>query len=101
MERRSALSRGVLAALASQLILVACGGGGGDDGGITNPPPPPPPAGVASVTVTLSSSTINVTQTSQATAVLRDAQSNVLSGRTVAWTSSNTAVATCRPPRVS
>ena len=94
MERRVFPLRGVGATLAAVLFLNACGGGGGDDGGITNPPPPPPPAAVASVAVTLASSTINVTQTSQATAVLRDAQNNVLTGRTVTWTSSNTAVAT-------
>ena len=92
MERRLVTVRGVGAALASQLILVSCGGGGGDDGGITNPPPPPP-AAVASVTVTLAPTTINVGQTSQATAVLRDAQNNVLTGRTVTWSSSNSAVA--------
>jgi len=41
----------------------------------------------------LASSTINAGQTSQATAVLRDAQNNILTSPTVTWTSSNTAVA--------
>lgn len=64
----------------------ACGGGGGD---VVEPPP-----AVASVTVSLAASQIFIGQTSQGTAVLRDAQSNVLTGRTVSWSSSNTAVAT-------
>ena len=48
---------------------------------------------VASVSVSLTSP-LGVGQTTQASAVLRDANSNVLSGRVVTWTSSNTAVAT-------
>jgi hypothetical protein len=44
------------------------------------------------VTVTVATTQVNVGQTSQATAVLRDAQNNVLS-RTVTWSSSNTSVA--------
>ena len=72
------------------LVFLGCGGGGGDDGGVTTPPPP---AAVASVSVTLLVSTVNVGQTSTATAVVRDAQNNVLN-RTVTWSSSNTNVAT-------
>ena len=52
----------------------------------------PPP--VASVTVTLASSTLTTGQLTQATATLRDASGNVLTGRSVTWTSSNTSVAT-------
>jgi uncharacterized protein YjdB len=48
---------------------------------------------VATVTVTVASS-IDVGQTTAATAVLRDAGGNVLNGRAVSWTSNNTAVAT-------
>jgi len=48
---------------------------------------------VATVTVTLASSTINPGQTSQGTAIARDANNNILTGRTIAWQSSNTAVA--------
>lgn len=72
----------VVLALAS----AACGGGGGD---VVDPP-----AAVASVTVTLAAPQIFIGQTSQATAVLRDAQNNTLTGRPVTWSSSNTAVAT-------
>jgi uncharacterized protein YjdB len=49
---------------------------------------------VASVAVTLGSSSLGVGQTTSATAVLRDASNNVLSGRAVSWSSTNTAVAT-------
>lgn len=49
---------------------------------------------VATVTVTLASGTIGVGATTQATATLRDANNNVLTGRTVTWASGNTAFAT-------
>jgi hypothetical protein len=67
------------------IVAIACGGGGGD---IVDPP-----AAVASVSVTLASAQIFIGQSSQGTAVLRDAANNVLTGRTINWTSSNTAVA--------
>ena len=53
---------------------------------------PPPP--VASVSVSLTSSSLNVGQTTQAAATLKDASGAVLTGRTVTWSSSNTAIAT-------
>jgi len=49
---------------------------------------------VASVTVTLNSSSISVGQSTQANAVIKDASGNVLIGRSIAWKSSNTTVAT-------
>jgi len=49
---------------------------------------------VASVSVSLASSSISTGATTQATATLRDANNNVLTGRVVAWSSGNTAVAT-------
>lgn len=52
-----------------------------------------PPAPVASVAVTPPSSTIAVGQTTQLTAQPRDAQGNSLANRVVAWSSTNTAVA--------
>lgn len=52
----------------------------------------PPP--VSTVTVTLSAPTISVGQSTQATAVLRDGSGAVVTGRTIAWSSSNTGVAT-------
>lgn len=60
------------------------------------PPPPPPsaPAPVASVSVSLAASSLNVGQTTQGTVTLQDSANNVLAGRTTAWSSSNTGVAT-------
>src|SRR6478672_983659 len=66
------------------LLYVACGGGGGDGTGIKP---------VASVTVTIAASTIPVNGTTQATAVAKDANGTVVSGKTAAWTSLTPAVA--------
>ncbi len=51
-------------------------------------------APVSTVTVSLNSSSITTGQTTQATAVAKDAAGNVLSGRTITWSSSATSVAT-------
>lgn len=51
-------------------------------------------APVATVTVTLVASSIAVGASTQATAVLKDAADNALSGRTVTWTSATPSVAT-------
>jgi uncharacterized protein YjdB len=59
---------------------------------VTVTPPAPPP--VASVSATLASASLTVGQTTQATAVLKDAAGNVLTGRTITWSSANTDVAT-------
>lgn len=56
------------------------------------PSSPVQTAAVATVSVSLNS-TLPVKQTAQATATLRDASGNVLTGRTIVWTSSNPAVA--------
>ena len=50
-------------------------------------------APVASVSVTLASNTLNVGQTTQATATTRDSAGNVLTGREIKWGSSDSAVA--------
>ncbi len=52
-----------------------------------------PPAPVATVTVTPASDTIASGATQQLTATLRDAGGNILTGRTVTWSTSNGAVA--------
>ncbi len=57
------------------------------------PPPPPPPAPVATVTVSPSSATLVPQQGTLLTATLRDASGNTLTGRTIQWTSTATAVA--------
>lgn len=75
------------------LILLAAGCGGGSDGGGTTPPPPAP-ATVATVDVSPASSTLAIGATAQLSATTRDAAGNTLSGRTVTWTSANSAVAT-------
>ena len=49
---------------------------------------------VETVAVTLASSSIYVGQTTQASAVTKDASGNTLAGRTIAWTSSSSSVAT-------
>src|SRR5207245_1164673 len=56
--------------------------------------PPPPPAPVAQVSVTPASATLAVGGAQQLAATLTDSSANVLTGRTVTWASSNTAVAT-------
>jgi uncharacterized protein YjdB len=59
-----------------------------------NPPPPKP---VATVTVTPPSASLVVGTTRQLAAETRDDAGNVLSGRAISWSSSNTAVATVDP----
>jgi trimeric autotransporter adhesin len=56
---------------------------------------------VASVTVSLASSTIGVGQTTPATATTKDANGNVLVGRSVTWSSDNTSIATVSTGTVS
>jgi hypothetical protein len=51
-------------------------------------------APVDSVRVTLAATSLNPGQTTQATATTYDSADNVLTGRTISWSSSNTAVAT-------
>ena len=84
--RTPCLTAGLALALATAL-LTACGGGDSSTG-------PQPPAAVASVTVTLANPSLPQGQTTQATATLRDASGAVLTNRNVAFSSSNTAVAT-------
>jgi hypothetical protein len=48
---------------------------------------------VATVTVTLSATSVSVGQSTQATATLKDAAGNVLTGRSIAWSSSAPSVA--------
>src|SRR5713101_6387654 len=55
------------------------------------------PIPAATVTVTPATASVVVGGTQQLTATLRDAANNVLTGRTVTWSSSNTAVATVDP----
>ncbi len=52
------------------------------------------PLAVSTVSVTLGSSTLTAGQTTQATAVPRDASGHIISGQTISWSSANTSVAT-------
>ncbi|MEQ1689789.1 MAG: Ig-like domain-containing protein [Gemmatimonas sp.] len=72
--------------------LAACGGGG--DGAPTNPATTPGPVAVSTVTVTTPQTNLIPPQTVQLAITLRDASSNVVTGRTIAWTSSSPQVAT-------
>jgi trimeric autotransporter adhesin len=63
------------------------------DGPLTVSAPTPVQATTASVVVTIDSSTLAPGHTAQARAVAKDAQGNVLSGKTASWVSSNAAVA--------
>ena len=72
-------------------VLMACGGGGSDS---TTTPQPPGPAAVATVSVTLSVTSLLPGRSATATAEMRSAAGDVLSGRSVSWSSSNTAIAT-------
>src|SRR6266566_1759738 len=53
-----------------------------------------PPAPVATVTLTPASATVNEGQTLQLTATLKDANGNVLIGRSITWSSGNGSAAT-------
>ncbi len=73
--------------------LNACGGGG--DSTSTQPPTPPAPASVASVQLSGAPVTpLDVGLTATLTATPRSADGAAISGRTVTWTSSGSAVAT-------
>lgn len=58
------------------------------------PPPPPPPVPVAIVEVFLGKALIESGETTQATAVTKDANGTVLTGRPVTWESASPAIAT-------
>ncbi len=84
-------SRSIRWSLALSAFAVACGGGGSDDDGLS----PPPATPVAEVTVTPGPTlTLSVGGTTQLSATARDAQGNVLTGRTISWSSAAQGVAT-------
>jgi len=80
-------------AICVSVVIGACGGGGGNDGN-TNPPPP---AAVASVSLSKTTALLQPTETTLITASPKDANGNVLSGRTVNWSVGSTNVATIAP----
>jgi len=79
-----------LLTLSVALLTWACGDSGGNTGPTHTTPDPEP---VASVTVAPDSVGIDVEDTQQFSATLRDASGNVLTGRTITWTTSSQTVA--------
>jgi uncharacterized protein YjdB len=92
----------VLAKTIGVALIIAQGGSAADTATVvveparqTAPAPQPDPVSlVSTVTVAPASVEIAIGQTAQFTASLRDAAGNVLTGRTIAWSTSNTSVAT-------
>ncbi len=84
-------SPSLLLTVAFSIVASACGGDGGGGGttGLNTDPKP-----VASVTVSPATADIDVAGTQPLTTTLRDASGSTLTGRSVAWSSSNQAVAT-------
>lgn len=86
------MSRGI--AFLGLVVLAGCGGGGTEPPPPPlPPPPPPPPASVTAVVVSPSDTAMTVGDTVRFAAVTRDAQGNVLTGRAVTWSISDSAVA--------
>ena len=81
--------RRILTPAAVLVVVASCGGGGGDDGGTTNPP-----GNVTRVDITAPSPTMEVGQNMQVTVRYYDASNKQLSGRSVAYSTSNSSVAT-------
>ena len=69
----------------------------GRTGGATLTVAAPLPAPVATVSLAATATSLFVGQTTQLTVTLKDAAGNVLTGRTIGWTSSNTSLATVSP----
>ena len=80
---------GAVPVLALCVLASVCGGGGTE----TNTTGPIG-ATTASVTVSVASSSVKVGEAMQATATATDASGNVLTGRAIAWTTSDAAIAT-------
>ena len=84
------MSSGFGRSLITLLVGLAVGCSSGSDPGGGDTPTPEP---VASVTVTAAQSSVVVGASVQMTAVTLDAGGNVLTGRTVTWSTSDVAVA--------
>src|SRR5579859_5358003 len=91
MVRKDSLKFGL--SMFALLVLVACGGGGGAYGGGGG-------GGgggngiITSIVISPTSSSISPGKTQQFMAVSKDSSGNTISGASLTWTSSNTAVAT-------
>jgi len=92
--RRSSTTRSRSITIAIALLCGACGGSDATTPTPTTPVPPPPPA-VATVTIAAPATSILVPGVSLALAATpRDAQGNVLGGRTVTWSATPASRAT-------
>ena len=80
--------RRILSPAAVVVVAASCGGGGDDGGGTTNPP-----GTVARVEITAPSASMEVGQNMQVTVRYFDASSSQLTGRTIAYSSSNSSIA--------
>ena len=80
------------AAVAACLAIVAACSSGSDS--VVEPPPPPPPKPIASIAVTPTTADVLVGRTTQLTATPKDANGAALTGRTLAWTTSDASKAT-------
>ncbi|MEP6781104.1 MAG: Ig-like domain-containing protein [Gemmatimonadaceae bacterium] len=95
MFNRIASARVLALAVLSGCCISCAGGGNAKDTPVaTLPTTPTTPAAVAQVSVVLSAASANVGQTVLASATVRDAAGNVLTGRAVAWSSTSNSVAT-------
>ena len=86
-------ANGVVTAMSAGSAMIAASSEGvSGDAALTVSPAPP--VAVASVTVSPNAASMQAGATTQLSAVMKDANGNVLSGRTVTWSSSNTGAAT-------
>jgi len=85
--------RSLRVALLASLVLLACTEGEGSPPVAPGGSGPAAPPAVASVGVTITPSSITAGTRATATATVRDGAGNALSGRTVAWSSGNAAIA--------
>ena len=86
--------------LAGVALAAACGGGDSTTAPTPVPPPPDPtpvPASPTTVTVSPLTAELDVGETVQLAAVVRDQNSSVMAGAAVTWTSSASSVATVDP----
>ena len=79
-----------VAAGSAQITATSEGQSGSSSVSVTSPPPPVP---VATVTVAPSSSTLDIGATVQLSATTRDGNGNVLTGRSISWSSANSSIA--------
>ena len=82
-------SAGLVTGVASGVATITASAGGKQGTATITVVPP----SVQSVAVSLAASTVEVSRTTTATAVMRDGAGNVLSGRQVTWTTGNAAIA--------